>query len=54
MKKYFDLKLEQVKALQSRIELRTLAERRVEYLISKDMVEEVLGLLAVFEKEGIF
>ena len=50
----FELKVGQIRELQSEIDLRTLAEQRVEYLISKGMVNEAFKLLRAFEKEGVF
>jgi len=48
-----ELKMKQVKELQDEIDLRTWAERRVEYLISKGMMKEALELITDFEKEAI-
>ena len=48
-----ELKMKQVKELQDEIDLRTWAERMVEYLISKGMMKEALELITDFEKEAI-
>lgn len=49
----FELKVGQIRELQDEIDLRTWAERRVEYLISKGMMKEALELITDFEKEAI-
>ena len=49
-----ELKMKRIKELQDEIDLRTWAERRVEYFISEGMMEEALELITDFEKEAIF